>query len=90
MHIITLAPRTPNSYVVASGTPADLVSCLTAQPRITALPPRSSHELARLRCEGNGLIIVYTSGSVTIQGQQQAAHRVVAPLVALPETMEAR
>jgi hypothetical protein len=84
-----LLPRSSSSYAIASGTPADLVRWLSAQPGIKTFRPRSPKELTRLECPGRGLFIVYRSGTLLIQGQQIAAHRIIASLVALPEQMEA-
>lgn len=50
----------------------------------TPEPGRSAHERERWRGPDGGLIVCYNSGTLLVQGNSQAAHRDLAPIVATP------
>ena len=62
--MLTLIQRSPSSY--ACNDPIQLAVWL-AEQRYRAEDPRNQHEYLRLR-RAQGLIVIYHSGSVIIQG----------------------
>lgn len=75
-----LCPRTPSSYEIRSGTPAQLAGHLAAQGWHIE-PARSAHERLRLRHPGGAIVVVYAE-SVLVQGARPAlGHAALAELV---------
>jgi ribonuclease HIII len=67
---VTLARRSGSSYQLEAGSLDDLAAHLEGL-QFWREPPRSPHEYARYRSGRGALVVLYHTGTVLVQGQQQ-------------------
>lgn len=72
--IMYLTQRTPHSYDLRLCTPDDFAAELCRRG-MTRQRPRSITEAERLRAADGGLVVVYHSGAVLLQGPPPAVER---------------